>query len=161
MSYLELDIKRSYVSYGDQNIANSFLVPALRCTKTYKRSVGFFSSGVFSPIIDGIVALSRNDGHIQLIASPKLNEEDIKAINLGYQEREDIISGAVERDFADAIEGLDDARLQLLASLIASGTMDIKIAVTNRAGACIMTSWALWRILTEIRLYFLDLPIQA
>ena len=134
MSYLELDIKRSYVSYGDQNIANSFLVPALRCTKTYKRSVGFFSSGVFSPIIDGIVALSRNNGHIQLIASPKLNEEDIQAINLGYQEREDIISGAVERDFADAIEDLDDARLQLLASLIASGTMDIKIAVTNRAG---------------------------
>ncbi len=134
MSFLELDIKRSYVSYGNQNIANSFLVPVLKCTKTYKRSVGFFSSGVFSPIIDGIVALSRNNGHIQLIASPKLNEEDINAINLGYQEREDIISGAVERDFADAIEDLDDARLQLLASLIANGTMDIKIAVTSGTG---------------------------
>lgn len=134
MSYLELDIKRSYVSYGDHNIANSFLVPALRHTRIYKRSVGFFSSGVFSPIIDGIVALSRNNGYIQLIASPNLNEEDIRAIDLGYQKREDIISGAVERDFENALEELDDARLQLLASLIANGTMDIKIAVTNGTG---------------------------
>ena len=134
MNFRELDIHRSYVSYGDQNIADSFLVPALKCTCTYRRSVGFFSSGVFSPIIDGIVALSRNGGKIQLVASPKLNEEDIKAIDIGYQKREDIISGAFERDFADAIDDLDDARLQLLASLIASGTMDIKIAVTSGSG---------------------------
>ena len=106
----------------------------LKCTRTYKRSVGFFSSGVFSPIIDGIVALSRNSGKIHMIASPKLNEEDIKAIEIGYQKRDYIVSGAIERDFEDAIDDLDNARLQLLASLIANGTMDIKIAVTNGIG---------------------------
>lgn len=134
MNFKELNIQRSYVSYGDHNIVDSFLVPALKCTRTYKRSVGFFSSGVFSPIIDGIVALSRNSGKIHMIASPKLNEEDIKAIEIGYQKRDDIVSGAIERDFEDAIDDLDNARLQLLASLIANGTMDIKIAVTNGIG---------------------------
>ena len=81
MSLKDLDIKLSYISCGEENIAKSFLVPALKQTKRYRRSVGFFSSGVFGPIIDGIVALSRNGGKIEFIASPLLSDEDIKAIN--------------------------------------------------------------------------------
>lgn len=91
MSLKDLDIKLSYISCGDDNIAKAFLVPALKQAKRYRRSVGFFSSGVFGPIIDGIVALSRSGGTIELIASPKLNAEDVEAINLGYQRREQII----------------------------------------------------------------------
>ena len=94
MSFRDLDIKLSYISYGEEGIAKSFLVPALKKAKVYQRSVGFFSSGVFAPIIDGIVALSRNGGQIQLIASPKLSEEDIQAIQLGYQKRQEIVSNA-------------------------------------------------------------------
>ena len=134
MSFRQLDIKHSYVSYGDENITKSFLVPMLRQTKLYRRSVGFFSSSVFTTIIDGVVTLLRNEGKIQLIASPNLSADDINAINLGYQKREDIVSGAFERDFADAIAELEETQLQLLATLIASGTMDIKIAITNGVG---------------------------
>ena len=98
MSFRDLDIKLSYISYGEEGIAKSFLVPALKKAKVYQRSVGFFSSGVFAPIIDGIVALSRNGGQIQLIASPKLSEEDIQAIQLGYQKRQEIVSNAFTKD---------------------------------------------------------------
>lgn len=134
MSFRELDIKRSYISYGEENIANSFLVPTLKHTKLYRRSVGFFSSSVFAPIIDGVVSLLRNGGQIQLIASPRLNQEDMDAITLGYKKREEIIAGAFERDFVEVIEELDDAKLQLLASLIANRTLDIKIVVTSECG---------------------------
>ena len=134
MSFRDLDIKLSYISYGEEGIAKSFLVPALKETKTYQRSVGFFSSGVFAPIIDGIVALSRNRGKIQLIASPKLSEEDIHAIQIGYQKRQEIISNAFTKDFVASVDELDDIKLNLLATLIANGTMDIKIAVTDAAG---------------------------
>ena len=51
MSLKNLDIKLSYISCGEENIAKSFLVPALKHTKCYRRSVGFFSSGVFGPIL--------------------------------------------------------------------------------------------------------------
>ena len=68
MSFQDLDIKLSYISCGENNIAKAFLVPALKQTKLYQRSVGFFSSGVFEPIMDGIVALYRNKGKIELIA---------------------------------------------------------------------------------------------
>ncbi len=134
MSLKDLDIKLSYISCGEENIAKSFLVPALKHTKRYRRSVGFFSSCVFGPIIDGIVALSRNGGKIELVASPQLSDEDINAINLGYQKREEIIESAFSRDFLKEIESLDDTKLQLLVALIANGTLDIKIAVTDSTG---------------------------
>jgi hypothetical protein len=60
--------------------------------------VGFFSSSVFIPIMDGIIELCRNDGNIQLIASPNLSKEDIDAINLGYQKREEIIKEEYGKD---------------------------------------------------------------
>ena len=134
MTYHELEIKRSYVSVGQENIAKSFLTPALKCTKSYKRSVGFFSSSVLQPIVDGIVALARNNGQIQLIASPNLTEDDIQAISTGYAAREKVINASFTRDFMKEIEVFDDAKLQLLATLIARGTLDIKIAVTDTLG---------------------------
>ncbi len=134
MSFTDLDIKLSYISCGEENIAKSFLLPALKQAKLYQRSVGFFSSSVFVPIIDGVVALSRKGGKIELVASPQLNEQDIKAINLGYEKRDGIINSVFTRDFVAAMEELDDDQLKLLASLIANGTLDIKIAVANSAG---------------------------
>ena len=134
MNFQDLDIKRSYISFGDENITNSFLTPILKCTKYYKRSVGFFSSSVLQPIIDGIVSLARNNGKIQLIASPNLNEQDIEAINAGYELREKVINNCFTREFMKEIEAFDDAKLQLLATLIARGILDIKIAVTNTLG---------------------------
>lgn len=134
MNYQELEIKQSYISVGQENIAKSFLTPILKCTKIYKRSVGFFSSSVLQSIVDGIVALARNNGKIQLIASPNLTEDDISAISTGYEAREKVINKSFTRDFMKELEVFDDAKLQLLATLIARGTLDIKIAVTDTLG---------------------------
>lgn len=134
MNFTDLEIKLSYISCGEENIAKSFLVPALKLAKLYQRSVGFFSSSVLAPIIDGIVAMARKGGKIELVASPQLSEQDVKAINLGYEQREEIINAAFTRDFIAAMEDLDDDRLKLLVYLIANGTLDIKIAVTNSVG---------------------------
>ena len=106
MSFKNLDIKISYISYGESSIAPAFLVPALKETKLYQRSVGFFSSRVLETIIDGIVALARNGGSIQLIASPRLGEADVAAINEGYRKKEDVLDESFSRDFLDAIEGM-------------------------------------------------------
>ncbi len=134
MSFRDLNIKLSYISYGDENIANSFLVPALKEAKIYKRSVGFFSSGVFSKLTDGIIALSRNGGKMQIVASPQLSQEDIEAINLGYKKRNEIISESFSRDFLRETEQLADEKLHLLATLIANGILDIKIATVGSTG---------------------------
>lgn len=134
MNFKSLNIKISYISHGEESIAPAFLVPALKTTRLYKRSVGFFSSGVFEPILDGVVALARNGGKIQLIASPKLSEADIAAINEGYRQKEEVYESSFSRDFIDAIDGLNDDQLKLLVALIAQGVLDIKIVVTNSIG---------------------------
>jgi hypothetical protein len=134
MNYKDLVIKISYTSYGEDNIAASLIVPALKCTKVYKRSVGFFSSSVLEIIIDGITCLVRNKGKIELIASPKLRDEDIKAINEGYEEKSRIINDCFSRDFIYEISKFNDEQLELLAELIARGVLDIKIAVTHNNG---------------------------
>ena len=134
MNYREMTIEKSYRSKGDNNIADSFLIPVLKCTKEYKRSVGFFSSGVFDIIMDGIIVLVRNGGHIKLIASPRLSEEDVQAIDLGYEERQARIKNIFTRDFLYEIEKLSDIKLQMLCDLVAKGILDIKIAVTDDTG---------------------------
>ena len=134
MSYRDLKIEHSYISRGDNNIADSFLNPVLKCTKEYKRSVGFFSSGVLETITDGALSLARNGGSIKLIASPQLSEEDVEAINLGYEQKNQKLSDAFTRDFVREVEKLNDMRLQLLCDLIRKGVLDIKIAITKDTG---------------------------
>ena len=134
MNFKDLNLKNSYKSCGEENFADSFINPALKCAKLYQRSVGFFSSTVFTPIINGIVTLSRNGGNIQLVASPRLNSEDMQAIELGYKTREEIMNNAFSRDFMESMEALEEVHLQLLTQLIAKGTLDIKIAVTSSNG---------------------------
>ena len=80
MNFKELELQRSYISYGGSNILNDFINPALKNTRVYKRSVGFFSSSVFNSLLEGVSALARNRGKIQLLASPHLSDEDVKAI---------------------------------------------------------------------------------
>ncbi len=134
MSYKDLDLKISYISCGNESIAPAFLVPALKMTRLYQRSVGYFSSGVFEPIIDGIIALARNGGKIQLIASPKLSAADIAAIKEGYRQKEEVFESKFSQDFLEAINGLNDDQLKLLVALIAQDILDIKIAVTKTIG---------------------------
>lgn len=134
MSFKDLNIKLSYISQGEESIAKAFLNPVLKKSILYRRSVGFFSSGVFNSIIDGIVGLVRNNGKMEIIASPHLTDEDIKAISLGYKKRDEIINSTFSKDFIMEIEKLDDEKLQLLVKLIAEGILDIKIAVTHTDG---------------------------
>lgn len=134
MNFQEIELSRSYISRGDNNIARSFLVPALKCAKEYMRSVGFFSSDVLLPIMDGIVSLSRRGGSIKLIASPQLSQEDVDAISLGYSRRDELLRGIFDRTFISEMEKLDDNALQILSTLIARGILDIKIAITDGIG---------------------------
>ncbi|MEG0978167.1 MAG: DEAD/DEAH box helicase family protein [Bacilli bacterium] len=134
MNYKELEIKRSYISYGENNIASSLVMPAMKMTKWYKRSVGYFSSSVFETILEGVISLSRNNGKIQLIVSPKLSKLDVEAISLGYKNKENIINDTMKEDFSREINDLCDENLSLLFELISDGILDIKIAVTKGLG---------------------------
>jgi superfamily II DNA or RNA helicase len=130
MSLINVDLKMSYHSSLDK-IAKDFYIPLLKEANVYKRAVGYFSSSIFSVIATGITGLVFNNGQIQLVASPKLSEEDIIAIKQGYKMRDEIIKNAIKRELVTPRNPFEARNLNLLANLIADGIMDIKIALTE------------------------------
>ena len=124
-------IKSEYRSLID-NVVQDFYIPLLREAVTYKRAVGFFSSTALVEISKGIAEMASEGGRIQLVASPYLSDEDIEAIKKGYESRDVIIEKALlEQIKEEPSDYYSMERLNLLASLIADGIMDIQIAYTE------------------------------
>lgn len=130
MSLQEVEIKQSYRTSID-NIPVNFYIPLLNRAVSYKRAVGFFSSTILSKIYTGISSLANKGGTIQIVASPKLSEEDIEAIRAGYEMRDDILRKAVMREMMEPKTPFEKKCLNQLANLIADGILDIKIAFTE------------------------------
>lgn len=130
MNFTELHIKTEYRSFK-LNIVQDFYFPLLERAICYKRAVGFFSSTALIEISKGITGLIKNGGKIQLIASPRLSDEDIDAINKGYHLRYDIIERVLLKAISEPLSYYEEERLNLIANLIAQEKLDIKIAFTR------------------------------
>lgn len=133
MSLKDVGIKDEYRSLL-HDVTKEFYIPLLSEAIDYKRAVGFFSSTVLSQIADGVTALARNGGKIQIIASPYLSDDDIEAIKKGYELRS-VVRQAVLREMREAKNTFEEKRLNLLANLIADGILDIKIAFTENGSS--------------------------
>ncbi len=127
MSLLDVNLKKEYRSPRD-NIVNDFYIPLLKEATLYKRSVGFFSSSSLLEISYGISHLINNGGKINLIVSPNLSEEDIEAINKGYEVRDNIIERVLLQYITEPQNYFEEERLNMLATLIAQEKLDIKVA---------------------------------
>ena len=127
MSFKDLKIEKVYKNLSN-DVINEFYIPVLREAVLYKRAVGFFNSSALYEIATGLQNLIINNGHIQLIVSPKLEEDDVEAIIKGYKTREEVIENAILKDFREPINIFQQKKLNLLANLIADGKLDIKVA---------------------------------
>lgn len=126
MNFKDFDLKISYKNLGEEGVS-SIINPLLGCTKIYKRSVGFFSSSSLDFIGQGILSLARNDNSkIMLCTSPRLNEEDIRAIKLGYDFRT-IVEERTYNDLDVALENLSEENARILFMLIKENILDVKI----------------------------------
>lgn len=127
MSFKELDIKIRYRS-DIHNFPRDFIIPVLSQTQTYKRGTGYFSTSSLIQLSIGLFEMAKNGGKIQLVCSPYLDEKDIEAIQYGYENREKVIEEALLREMHDPVSYFEEERLNLIATLISNGTLDIKIA---------------------------------
>lgn len=127
MSLDNLTIRKEYRNLKC-DIIHDFYIPILSEAVVYKRAVGFFNSAALYEMATGLNQIVYNRGKIELIVSPRLTNEDIKSIQLGYRKREEIIENALLRDFSDPKTQIEKRKLNLLANLIADGIMDIKVA---------------------------------
>ena len=132
MSLRDVSIKDEYRSLQD-NIVKSFYMPLLNQAVLYQRAVGFFSSSALLEISRGISGLVRNGGKINLIASPKLSEEDVDAIARGIAIKEDVIAERLCEALDEPKNKYEEEKLNLLVNLVARDILTIKIAVLEDA----------------------------
>lgn len=130
MSFKELNLKDTYRT-SDDDVINDFLVPCLGQAVIYKRAAGFFSSTALVKLSQGISGIINNKGKMYLVVSPDLSNEDIEAIKLGYEKKEEIITKRLLESLDEEMTDIQKDRLNLMISLIENGILDIKIAVLN------------------------------
>lgn len=128
MSFQDLNILRSYKT-NKNDVVREFYLPVLKRAVLYERAVGFFSSTALIELSKGLVGLVRNGGKIRFVVSPLLSEEDIQAIQDGYNSRE-VVSNALIREFREPNDHSAKERLGWLSKLIAMGVLEIKVAFT-------------------------------
>lgn len=129
MNFKDIPLEISYTSVGDDSFAQ-ILNPLLSCTKTYKRSVGFFSSSALNFISDGLLEMARKGGRILLATSPKLSDEDILAIQSGYIDRDNIQSHFLS-EVQSAFKTITDENAKMLYMLVKEGIVDVKIVIRS------------------------------
>ena len=124
MGLQDTPINNEYRSLID-NVVQDIYLPLLKEAPTYKRADGFFSSSSLVEISKGIATMASKGGKIQIVASPYLSDEDIEAIQKGYEERNSVIEKSVLRQITDErLDYFSMQRLNLLATLIADGNKD-------------------------------------
>jgi superfamily II DNA or RNA helicase len=128
LSLQNIGIKDHYRSDRD-NLILDFYLPCLSETILYSRAVGYFSSTSIVAVSQGLAALIEAGGKMRLIASPHLSAEDIKAIEKGLKQREEVVSQILIQEF----ETVAKDRLACLSWLLSQGVLDIKLAVANNA----------------------------
>lgn len=128
VAFTDLNLLKHYKTYK-HNIVKEFYTPVLQESVLYQRSVGFFSSTALIELTKGISGIVKNGGKIQFIVSPFLSQEDVEAIQKGYEKKK-IIEQALLREYKEPENYFQEERLNLLSHLIENGNLEIKVAFT-------------------------------
>lgn len=124
---------------GTHDLLSDFYVPCLTHAIRYDRAVGFFTTGSIALAAQGLSALVERSGRVRLVASPRLNPDDVAAIVRGYKLRED---DAVDRMLAELSYSVvsnasrfSQARLHLVTWMVAHGILDLRVALIDHPKA--------------------------
>ncbi len=123
----ELNLMDRYATNRNDLVAE-FYNPCLGCAVSYDRAVGYFHSSVLLLAAQPVSDFARSSGKIRLICSPELTKEDIEAFETGYEWR-DRIGDVLLRTIEQVLENANGRPLvEYIATLIAVGCLDIRIA---------------------------------
>jgi len=131
MQLKDLTIKSSYRKISD-DIAEDFYIPCMKASSRYDRISGYFGSTIYIVAWKGLKSfVSNNHGVMRIICSPYLSQEDYDAIRRGTVAKNaptlaNILFSEMKSIFAK--ETLSKPE-KVLACLICSGNLEIKIAV--------------------------------
>jgi superfamily II DNA or RNA helicase len=124
-----LNLKTDYRSDRDQAVKD-FYTPCINQSISYSRAVGYFRSSIFLVTGKSIIDFVKRGGSINLICSPSMSEQDIRAIEKGQAELQETTLKLVANDIEALVKNAgQNYAIVVLATLIKIGALKIKIAV--------------------------------
>jgi superfamily II DNA or RNA helicase len=133
-SLSELALQTSYHK-GRDSIAHDFYLPSMFRASEYDRAVAFFRSTVFIIAWPALKEFILKGGHIRVLCSQVLADEDVDALEKGFSARADAeLSSRLKQE----VHGLlsDDVLREptrVLAALVAQGCIQFQIAVMKHS----------------------------
>ncbi len=139
-----LGLKTHYRS-DEEDLIQELYIPALSVATEYRRAVGYFTSASLEAVATGLDSFIDRGGTIQLVASPRLDAEDVADIERGYQLRA-VFERAAMRELMDSDTYADPTPLSRHGEIHAALTgrriyrldVDLRLWATDR-----------WRITTD------------
>ena len=126
----DLNLGQAYRS-GRNALLDEFYVPCIQESRRYDRAVGYFSSTLYQVVAIAFSDFVGRGGRMRLVCSPALAPEDFAAM----KEADEIgrRAQATVRQDLDMLLQRPEAvpATKLLATLIANGIMDVRIAFTD------------------------------
>jgi superfamily II DNA or RNA helicase/HKD family nuclease len=133
INFLETKSKLSKLSFeplyitGKNNPLENYLVPALAASENYSRAVGYFSSAIMAVLAEAFTDFAERGGKMRLICSPFLSIEDASVLK---NESLSNFEAQLESSLVNLSQDVElKEPLSLMAYLIRSGCLEIKIAI--------------------------------
>lgn len=135
--FKELEGKLDIFYEGDGNdIAQRFYIPILKESTRYERLSGFFSADSLTVIAAGIVGLIRNNGRMRLVLGAHDLGPELREAYILSKERAQELINEIGNRIAESLERAEDIiarrRLEALAWMLASGTLEIRVAIPKK-----------------------------
>ena len=126
----DLALRTSY-HRGRDDIAEEFYLPCMRRAVEYDRAVGYFRSTAFVVAWPALREFVARKARIRVLCSHVLSEEDIEALERGYEARTD--ARLAEELLSEVRSLIDDDVLRqparILAALVANRTIELQVAL--------------------------------
>jgi superfamily II DNA or RNA helicase len=126
------DFKTAY-NKVENDIAEEFYLPCMRVASHYDRISGYFGSTIYIIAWDALREFILNQGKIRIICSPYISDEDHEAMDKGYSARNnEILATSIKEEVQSLLSSPSlSAPAQLLAYLVSTNVVDVKIAVVG------------------------------
>ena len=128
MALTSLNLQISYRT-GRDDLIKDFFIPCLEESVLYRRAAGYFTSAGLALAARGVASLASRGGKMNLVVSPYLDPNDVKALQAAAEYPAEALRTIVAKGISDIEDALIKDRLYALAWLAAAGLLEIKLAI--------------------------------
>ena len=139
-NFKELNLASGYDSDTD-DIVDTFYIPILSNSKSYDRISGFFRSSSFVVSSRGLIQLINNGGHMRIICSPILENEDVEVMSKYLNDPlklNNCISECLNKTIDDNF--FENECVEALGWMLLKGYLEIRLVIIKDAEGNLLSS---------------------